>query len=80
MAWEYRSFGWPKYTPVPCVNCEREIVFAPFFLDGKLPNPPMWTHVHSGSELCSIWLPRKRRWPPAKPPVCLSKRYARVLV
>lgn len=51
-----------------CRHCRKPIVFKPYYLDGKLPNPPIWWHP-PGSVTCSTrpkgW--RKRRWPTAEP-------------
>ena len=42
-----------------CRNCGKPLVFKPFFLDGKQPNPPIWFHPHSG-RTCST---RPADWP-----------------
>jgi len=31
-------------TTATCVHCGEPIVFRPYFLDGKSPNPPVWWH------------------------------------
>lgn len=53
-----------------CLHCGGAIFYAPFFLDGKLPNPPVWQH-DSGGRTCSTkpkgW--RKQSWPFAEPVV-----------
>ncbi len=51
-----------------CRHCTRPIVFKPYFLDGKKPNPAQWWHP-PGSITCSTkpkgW--RSRHWPTAEP-------------
>ena len=51
-----------------CAHCGEGLVFKPFFLDGKQPNPPVWFHDGSG-RTCRTrpkgW--RKQSWPCAVP-------------
>jgi hypothetical protein len=50
-----------------CLHCDKPIVFKPYFLDGKLPNPPIWFHP-PGSRTCAT-KPKGHRssWPIAEP-------------
>ncbi|MFD3535214.1 hypothetical protein [Streptomyces sp. NPDC058661] len=52
-----------------CQNCAKEIIWEPWFRDGKQPNPPVWSHTHSGTQSCSSrpddW--PHDRWPFAAP-------------
>lgn len=52
-----------------CRHCGQPIYFAPYFLDGKLPNPPVWQHSDSPGSTCARmpkgW--RKQSWPCAEP-------------
>ncbi|MFD6363794.1 hypothetical protein ACFWFX_28720 [Streptomyces roseolus] len=54
-----------------CRYCGHEIVYQPWFLDGRNPNPPVWSHVKSGVKSCSTcpvgW--EAGRWPFATPAV-----------
>lgn len=51
-----------------CKHCGERIVFKPFFLDGREPNPPVWFHPNAGST-CSTrpesW--DSGTWPRAEP-------------
>ncbi|MFG3488514.1 hypothetical protein [Streptomyces sp. NPDC047972] len=52
-----------------CRHCDLEIIWEPWFWDGRGPNPPVWSHTASGVQSCSI-RPKggsKRRWPMAEP-------------
>ncbi|MEO3856159.1 hypothetical protein [Acrocarpospora sp. B8E8] len=42
-----------------CRHCDGPIVFKPYWLDGKLPNPPIWFHPDSGTT-CNT---RPKGWP-----------------
>jgi len=51
-----------------CAHCGEPIILGPWFLDGRLPNPSIWTHVGSGRACASKapgWKPSD--WPSAKP-------------
>lgn len=51
-----------------CANCGDPIVLGPWFLDGRLPNPSVWTHVGSGFTCASRAKGWKRPdWPSAAP-------------
>ncbi|MEU0467305.1 hypothetical protein ABZ215_25160 [Amycolatopsis sp. NPDC006131] len=50
-----------------CVNCGKNIVFEPFFLDGKPgPNPPVWFHP-PGARTCGVNPQGLVPWPSASP-------------
>lgn len=51
-----------------CEHCGKPIVFEPFFLDGKRPNPPIWFHP-GGGKTCSTIPPgwTDPGWPRATP-------------
>jgi hypothetical protein len=53
-----------------CRHCGKPLVFKPYFLDGKQPNPPIWWHPHSNCTTCSTrpadW-PKSSSWPTAEP-------------
>lgn len=53
-----------------CRHCGDAIYLAPYFLDGKLPNPPVWQHRNAAGTTCRTrpkgW--RKQSWPHAEPP------------
>ncbi len=42
-----------------CRHCREAIVFKPYWLDGKQPNPPIWSHLGS-STTCRT---RPADWP-----------------
>lgn len=51
-----------------CAHCGEPIVLGPWFLDGRLPNPSIWTHVGSGRTCASKAKDWKRPdWPSAAP-------------
>ena len=51
-----------------CVHCGKPIILGPWFLDGRLPNPSIWTHVGSGRTCASKAKEWKRPdWPSAQP-------------
>lgn len=58
----------PTVAEGTCRHCGKPIVFKPFFLDGKQPNPPIWFHPQAGTT-CSTrpagW--PKDGWPHAEP-------------
>lgn len=57
----------PSAAEGTCKHCDKPIVFKPYYLDGKRPNPPIWFH-QPGSTTCSTrpkgW---RGRWPLAEP-------------
>lgn len=51
-----------------CAHCGKPIILGPWFLDGRLPNPSVWTHVGSGRTCASKAKDWKRPdWPSAQP-------------
>jgi hypothetical protein len=51
-----------------CAHCGKPIILGPWFLDGRLPNPSIWTHVGSGRTCASKAKDWKRPdWPSAQP-------------
>jgi hypothetical protein len=51
-----------------CAHCGKPIILGPWFLDGRLPNPSIWTHVGSGRTCTSKAKDWKRPdWPSAQP-------------
>ncbi|MFG2748055.1 hypothetical protein [Streptomyces xanthophaeus] len=36
-----------------CLHCGEEIIWEPWFRDGRGPNPPVWSHTRSGVRSCS---------------------------
>ena len=53
-----------------CANCGEPIVLGPWFLDGRLPNPSIWTHVGSGRTCAAKAKGWKRPdWPSAMPSI-----------
>ncbi|MGW3321098.1 hypothetical protein [Streptomyces virginiae] len=52
-----------------CHHCGEEIIWEPWFRDGRGPNPPVWSHTRSGTRSCSTepadWT--GDRWPFAEP-------------
>lgn len=52
-----------------CRHCGLELIWEPWFRDGRGPNPPIWSHTHSGTVTCSTkpkgW--RGKGWPNAQP-------------
>lgn len=58
----------PSQADGMCRHCGGPVVFKPFFLDGKLPNPPRWFH-RDGATTCATrpvgW--RRDSWPVAEP-------------
>lgn len=60
----------PAGRETTCRHCGEVVEFAPYFLDGKEPNPPVWKHVaYPGGRTCKTqpkgW--RKQSWPVAEP-------------
>lgn len=49
-------------------NCGQPIVFKPFFLDGRLPNPPCWWHEEAGFTCPVSGVDPDKPWPMATPP------------
>lgn len=51
-----------------CAHCGKPIILGPWFLDGRVPNPSIWTHVGSGRTCVSKAKEWKRPdWPSAQP-------------
>ena len=51
-----------------CAHCGKPIILGPWFIDGRLPNPSIWTHVGSGRTCASKAKEWKRPdWPSAQP-------------
>lgn len=51
-----------------CANCGEPIILAPYFLDGRLPNPPIWWHPNAGTTCATKAKDWKRPdWPHAHP-------------
>lgn len=68
---EQRQVG----TTAVCRHCTQHIIWQPWFLDGKQPNPPVWSHIHSGVKSCSsrsAGAPKSDLWPFAEPPSTAS--------
>lgn len=70
------ALGWidREHAKVPteaestCINCGQPIVFKPYWLDGKQPNPPVWWHPGAGFTCPTRpagW--RSTTWPMAEP-------------
>lgn len=59
----------PTQAEGTCRHCGQPIVFKPYFLDGKQPNPPIWSHrgkVTTCSTRPAGW---RTGWPVAEPVV-----------
>lgn len=56
-------------TKSACHHCGEEIVWEPWFRDGRGPNPPVWSHTRSRVQSCSTqpdgWT--RDSWPFAEP-------------
>lgn len=56
-------------TKATCRYCGHEVIYEPWFRDGRGPNPPVWSHTHSGTKTCSTrpvgWA--ADQWPFAEP-------------
>lgn len=50
-----------------CLNCNKPIVFEPYYLDGRLPNPAVWFHEGAGFT-CGSAPARGKPWPLVSPP------------
>jgi hypothetical protein len=56
-------------TKATCRYCGHEIIYEPWFRDGREPNEPVWSHIRSGTKSCSTrpvgWA--ADNWPFASP-------------
>lgn len=56
-----------------CRNCSGDLVFAPYFLDGREPNPPRWWHRASQTVTCSVQ-PKGDKHPTAEPVTSIERK------
>lgn len=40
-------------TKATCRYCGHEVIYEPWYRDGRGPNPPVWSHTRSGTKSCS---------------------------